>query len=432
LDLLNLPTLKVLAVTEHPDRYIITAGPDTWQQAHCDNCLDLYSVIKHGTREQSYRDLSIHGKKVEILINRQRYRCKKCGTVILDPIPDINDKRAATNRLVEYIEDQSLSRTFASIAKEIDIDEKTVRNIFDDHVEELSKRYTFQTPRILGIDEVHLIKKPRCVLTNIGAVTIFDMLESRNKDVVKKYLQKMPNREIVELVSMDMWRPYREAVKESLPGAKIVVDKFHAVKMANEALEYVRKRTRENLTKPERITLMKDRFTLLKRKRKLTGRESMLIETWTKNFPALGSAYNLKEGFFDIWDCKEPVEAKEAYSAWKASIPANIESVYEPILTSMRNWETEIFAYFDHPITNAYTEAKNGLIKIMNRTGRGYSFEVLRAKTLFSEKHFRTQILHPPSGSGMMGLIQQIYLGVDITTFAQDFHKEDFEAKTTS
>lgn len=40
-------------------------------------------------------------------------------------------------------------------------------------------------------------------------------------------------------------------------------------------------------------------------------------------------------------------------------------------------------AYFDHsPLTNAYTEALNGLVKTANRLGRGYSFEVLRAKVL--------------------------------------------------
>ncbi len=44
----------------------------------------------------------------------------------------------------------------------------------------------------------------------------------------------------------------------------------------------------------------------------------------------------------------------------------------------------EIFAYFDHPITNAYTEALNGLVKIMNRNGRGYSFDAIRAKVLYS------------------------------------------------
>jgi len=51
----------------------------------------------------------------------------------------------------------------------------------------------------------------------------------------------------------------------------------------------------------------------------------------------------------------------------------------------MNNWEEEIFNYFDSPITNAYTESLNRLIKTMNHIGRGYSFEALRAKILFTQ-----------------------------------------------
>lgn len=50
----------------------------------------------------------------------------------------------------------------------------------------------------------------------------------------------------------------------------------------------------------------------------------------------------------------------------------------------MHNWHDEIFAYFDQPVTNAYTESANNLIRVMQRLGRGYSFEVLRAKTLYT------------------------------------------------
>jgi transposase len=48
----------------------------------------------------------------------------------------------------------------------------------------------------------------------------------------------------------------------------------------------------------------------------------------------------------------------------------------------MSNWHQPIFAYFDHGVSNAYTEALNGLIKTAQRNARGFSFEVLRAKVL--------------------------------------------------
>jgi hypothetical protein len=48
----------------------------------------------------------------------------------------------------------------------------------------------------------------------------------------------------------------------------------------------------------------------------------------------------------------------------------------------MANWHTEIFNYFEHRITNAYTEGFNSIARKMDRMGRGYSFKVLRAKLL--------------------------------------------------
>jgi hypothetical protein len=58
---------------------------------------------------------------------------------------------------------------------------------------------------------------------------------------------------------------------------------------------------------------------------------------------------------------------------------------FRKLLTAARNWRTEILAYFDHPVTNAYTEALNGVAKVINRQGRGYTFEVLRARVLFGK-----------------------------------------------
>ncbi len=63
---------------------------------------------------------------------------------------------------------------------------------------------------------------------------------------------------------MDMWKPYRDAVRQILPQAQIIVDKFHAVRMANDALEIVRREIMSQLSAKERRTFMHDRFILVK------------------------------------------------------------------------------------------------------------------------------------------------------------------------
>src|SRR5690606_31508867 len=89
--------------------------------------------------------------------------------------------------------------------------------------------------------------------------------------------------------------------------------------------------------------------------------------------------------FFKIWDCKSRIEAYDKYQQWVASIPDEMKAAFKPIVTAIKNWEEEVFNYFDHPITNAYTESLNNLVRVINRLGRGYSFDALRAKILFTE-----------------------------------------------
>jgi transposase len=273
---------------------------------------------------------------------------------------------------------------FASIAEEVGVVEGTVRAIFRDHVAAKENQFRFETPKWMGIDEIHLIK-PRCVISNIHNNTIVNLLPNRDKKTVTHYLYHLDGKETVQYVAMDMWAPYRDAVIEVLPGAQIIIDKFHVVKMANEALEKVRKSLRVQLTPQQRRGLMHDRIVLLKRQRDLTDKEHLLMDGWTANYPDLGRAYTLKEAFYGIYDADSLDEAIRRYEAWRQSMTTEDSEVFSDLTRAWKNWNLWILNYFEHPVTNAYTESLNSMLRVMNRLGRGYSFEALRAKILFAE-----------------------------------------------
>lgn len=334
----------------------------------------------------------MHGKRVGIELTRKRYKCKNCLKTFLEILPDMDEKRLATKRLVKYVEKHSLEKTFVSIAEEIGIDEKTIRNIFKDHIEKLNKNTQFATPSWLGIDEIHILKKPRCVISNLEHRTVIEILPKRDKETVKSYLSKLPDKQIIKYVSMDMWQPYKDAINICFPKAKIIIDKFHVVRIANQALESVRKATRASLTDKQRRTLMHDRFILLKRAKEVKMDELIILESWIRNLPELGKAYELKESFFDIWNLTNRQEAIYAYENWKQEITPELKPHFQALLTALGNWHNEIFAYFNHRITNAFTESLNGLIRVINRIGRGYSFDALRAKILFTKGSDKVEI----------------------------------------
>ena len=289
-----------------------------------------------------------------------------------------------TERLVSWIGSQSVKRTFTSIAEEVGIAEATVRLIFKDYVSDLEETVRFETPKWMGIDEIFLIK-PRGVISNIQNNTIVELLPNRNKDSIIRYLSQLHGKDHIQYVAMDMWAPYRDAVTEVLPGATIVIDKFHVVRMANDALQKVRKSLREQLTPKQRRGLMHDRFVLLKRERELNDKERALLTDWTAKHPDLGVAYRLKEDFFAIYEQSSTVDqALARYESWHRNVTPEVEDAFHDLIRAWSNWQPWILNYFDHPVTNAYTESLNNLIRVMNRLGRGYSFEALRAKILFA------------------------------------------------
>ena len=68
---------------------------------------------------------------------------------------------------------------------------------------------------------------------------------------------------------------------------------------------------------------MHDRFVLLKREADLTDRESLLLSTWVKNYPVLGTIHRLKEAFFGLYDCANAAEAQSYFQTWEQSLTAD-------------------------------------------------------------------------------------------------------------
>jgi len=130
------------------------------------------------------------------------------------------------------------------------------------------------------------------------------------------------------------------------------------------------------------------RWLTLKRPGNLSSAEKTALEVVRDTIPELGLAYDFKEMFFRIYDDPVKESAMRAFEAWENSLPDKEMEKFHSLAKTVHNHYDDIFAYWDSPsqITNAYTECPNGLIKMANRIGRGYSYEIIRAKTLYAKQ----------------------------------------------
>ena len=327
----------------------------------------------------------------------------------------LDDKRRATKRLVDVIRQQCLSTTFRALAVQTGVAVNTVKNIAHDLIDELERTVRYETPVIMGIDEVNLAGGYRCVITNLATNNVFDMLEHRTQDHLKPFFKDLPDRDKVEWVCSDMWRPFKRSFAQYLPNAKLVIDKFHVVKMASEALEEERKKYQVQLSKEDRIHVKKSiRWLTLKRPGNLSPTEHKALAVVREQIPQLAVAYDFKESFFGIYDEPDKQKAQNAFEAWKNSLPSEGLEAFKKLVKTVHNHYDDIFAYWDapFPITNAYTEGLNGLIKMSNRLGRGYSYDIIRAKTLYSKEARKV-------GSGIRAGREKVEYGPHIPTLVK-------------
>lgn len=382
-DILQLQHLRAVEVDDQGDHYRI-AAEGTLTPFMCEHC-GANGFHGHGHIRQSYIDTPIHGKRVLLEIDRKRYRCKICGKTMFQPMPDIDDKRLATRRLVKFIEDRCTKLTFAELSRQVGVDDKTIRHIFDDYASRMALTVKFETPVVLGIDEIKVVGQYRCVITNIQELSLFDILPSRKKAELIPYFKRLPDKKNVRAIVMDLWSVYRQVADECFPGVPVVADKFHVVRMANEAIEKSRKAVRKQLNTRQRLKLKDDRFLLLAKADNLSEPNREKLAEWKETFPELGACHEAKERFFSIFDATSRADAAERLDSWKEELDPLAMQHFLFVLTAVDNWRNEILNMFDVPVSNGYTESLNNLIKGMNRMGRGYSFEVLRARMLYDE-----------------------------------------------
>lgn len=343
-------------------------------------------VYKHGKRLYQYADTPMRGKPVKVEIERQRYRCKACGTVTTPDIPSLDDKRVATRRLVEYVQGRCFGTTFTLLARETGLVVNTIKAIALDHAEWLEKHSNRATPRLMGLDEVKIAGVFRMVITNIEMRTVFEMYEKRTLARIREFFKDLKNKENVEWVALDMWEPYRVVLGEQLPDARLVIDRYHVVRMASEALEKIRISLQKSMSREERLLMKKGiRWSLLRGSENRSNSDWELIEHIRQNQPQLALAFDLKEEFFLLYECQSRSDAEQAFEKWKKSIPPEFKHGFGEVATTVDRHHQNIFNFYDSRITNGFTEAKNGVVKAANRLGRGYSFKVIRAKFLYSK-----------------------------------------------
>ena len=225
----------------------------------------------------------------------------------------------------------------------------------------------------LGIDETSTRKGHKYITVGIDMEKsrVVHVVKGKGKDslnCLQKYLASQEvKKEQIKEVSIDLSPAFIAGTKESFPKAKITFDRFHVVKLLNEAMDTVRKQERK-----EHDTLKGHKYIFLKNYEKLNEKQEQALADSITLYPTLGEAYRLKVLFNDLWVMPTPKAAKIFLNDWCAQVEeAKIPAFQKFAKTVKAHW-SGIIRFIKSELTNAILEGTNSKIQLAKRRARGF------------------------------------------------------------
>ena len=395
IDILQLDGVHPIDYRNEGGCIVITVQPSSDHLKTCPKCGKR--LYKHGQRINHFADTPLHMQPVKIEVVRTRYRCSECKSMITPQLSFLDEKRRATHRLIQQVRKYCLDQTFTQLAEDTGVVTNTIKNITLDFISELERDVKFETPTIMGINELKLMGTSCCVITNLAMNSIYDILPKRNLDTLLPYFAKIPDADNVEWVYSNIWQPSKKSFRIHLPNAKWVIDKIHVVKMASEALNIEQKILQSRVSSYARLNIKKHLCWLLLKSPKFLTEEQIEILTQLEKFhPEFKEAYVLKEQFYNIYEATTKDNAIQRFNNWQSDIPKDLKSFHDVAKTVNNNFE-DIFTYWDAPGRITNIEGHNIIATVAKKMGYSYTFEVLRAKILYNKVARSITTLSTPS-----------------------------------
>ena len=370
--------------------------------AGCPQCGVVSTSVKQ-RRTTRPRDLPYGEEPLAVRWRKRQYRCRELACprkAFTEAITEIPARARLTGRLCRQLARQvSAGRSVSVVAAELGVSWPVAHRHYVTYADALLAEP--EAPLVLGIDETRRgtpkwIQDPvtgawarterfETNFTDLsGTGRLLGQVAGRTGRAVTGWLDDRGQdwKSQVAYVAIDPCAVYRSAITKALPHAVIVVDHFHLVRLANQAVTRVRQRvTRQVLGR--RGTTRDPAWA--NRRRLLRARERLTHQQFTKMWDEI-LAQEATGELLAAWIAKEELRYLLALArshASRSEISSRLFAFYDwcaranvPEVTTLAKtieaWWPQILAFIDTGITNAATEANNRLIKDAARIAFGF------------------------------------------------------------
>jgi len=306
-----------------------------------------------------------------------------------DRIDFADPKRHYTHSFERYAIELSRHTTIQAAVRHLKVSWDVIKDIEKRYLQHRFGRPKLKRLRLIAIDEVCIGDGYRylTLVLDLETGAVVFVGDGKGAESLAPFWPRLRRAGAkIEAVAMDMSPAYVLAVSEALPGATIVFDHFHILKLFNEKLSELRRDVeREAEEKLHKEVLKGTRWLLLKDPENLhEGKnERARLEGALRINKPLATAYYLKEDLRQLWNKPDKAAAERFLLDWIARAEASGIRMLKKFAQTLAAHRTGILAYYDYPISTAALEGTNNKIKTMQRQAYGFrDMEFFKLKIL--------------------------------------------------
>jgi transposase len=351
----------------------------------CPRCEAECTDVKE-RRTRRIRDLPILEYPVMLWLHVRRFQCPECSHRPWETSVTFNEHVKWTERLYNRVREEFLGGCpCKALARRYGLSERTVF------------RWTFERSRggrprklgrVIGIDDYARRKGHRynTLMVDLDSGRPIVSFKGRCAEDVVAWFRGRPQEELarVEVVVTEMSKPYAAAIKEVFGEQVQVIDRFHVVQQAVEALEAVLRAVKNQLDQDEAKELKKLRKRWLKSSDQLNVDELIARYEWCRRFPALRETLHWVQALRKWFDRKYEKPAREALLKLIEQASQSTQEALQGIAGTLTRWFEPIVRYIRNRYTNGLTEGFNNKIKLIQRMAYGLRNEHNRRKRILA------------------------------------------------
>lgn len=338
----------------------------------CPEC-GLPDVSVHDTVTKTWRHLNFFQHEAYLTAKVPRVKCDKCGTKLV-PVPWARPGSGFTllfEAMVMMLVKEMPVRTVAN-----DIGEHDTRlwRIIHHHILKSRELLDFSYVTGVGMDETSSKRGHNYVslFVDIKERSIMFATKGKDSSTVDRFRQDFQAHggkpENIGEVCCDMSNAFIRGTQKNFPNAEITFDKFHIMKVINEAVDDVRRSEQK-----ERPELLKTRYLWLKNKANLNADQVQQLDELCVSKLNLKTtrAYHLKINFQELF--KQPIEQAEIFlKKWYYwATHSRLDPMKKAAAMVKRHWKG-ILRWFKSRVNNGILEGLNSLIQSAKSRARGY------------------------------------------------------------